>query len=403
LSKSFPGPTADWLKKGGSADPLGLGGVAGNEGKPPGIQTVFRVRRQQPEPPKALWPDPAVASVRDGDGRSFLTVRWEKGAGAAVRIYRAAADAVYQADFQQRQADAGGDAVGQWMAAQVKAGKTLPLPFAGVRTVYEKLSPKAQQDIASAAHVAVAFSAVHASPLAVAACPDTKGPDLAASASAGEPKPDSVCAYVDVLPGRVPGYYFYRLQAVDAAGNCSNLEGSAASPPVQVPDVFVPSAPVIVEAYAGTPEMRKELAELRQAQQAWEKDNSKPKPKPDWEVTGKYAGMVTLVWAVPERETEKIAGWRVYRTEDRAKAGAVDLMQLVPGEKVKWKGELLPGAWTVANDKSAGLNCSWTGVVGAGSAWYCVVAGGGEQRYSLASGVVAVGAVAPAGGKVGVS
>ncbi len=391
--------TADWLKEGGVADPFGWGGIAGNEGEAAALQTVFRVRRQEPQPPKPLWPDPPQASEHDGDGRSFFTVRWEKGAGAAVRIYRGAADAVFQADFKQRKPNETGDAVGKWMFAQVEAGKAEPLAFAGARKAYEDLSSKQKQDIASAQHVAVAFSAVHAAPLAVAACPDTKGPDLASDK--GELKPDSVCAYVDVLPGRVPGLYFYRMQAVDAAGNVSDLALSAASPPVKVPEVFVPSAPVIVEAYAGTPEMRVELAALREAQEKWEQDKSKPKPKPEWEVTEKYAGMVTLVWSVPAVEKEKIAGWNVYRTADPAKAGAVGLMELVPGKKVQWKGEWLPGAWTVAGDMAGAASCSWTGVVGPGVAWYCVVACAVGQRCSAASVVVGVGAFASAVGKVG--
>lgn len=301
--------TADWLTKDSKEDPFGQGGFPGNEGSPAGLQTVFRVRRVPPDPPAAKWPSPCLATEPDGDGRSFFTIRWKK-AGLSVRVLRASADSVFQADYAGRtQEKKGTDAIGAWLGKNWSVSDSKP-EFRNVRELYETLTDKAHQDLADTIEVARAFSAVHSAPLGDAACPDALGPNDDPAkfvADAGR------CAYVDTLPGRVPGVYFYRLQTIDAAGNVSNL--GPASPPVQVPEVFVPSAPVIIEAYAGTPTMREELAALRVAWADFESGKSKVKPKEEWEVLEKYSGMVTLAFGVSPDALGKIAAWRIWRLE----------------------------------------------------------------------------------------
>lgn len=299
----------DWLDKNGNGDPYGKGGVAGNEGQPAGLQSVFRVRRAIPDAPAVVWPSSCLASEPDGDGRSFFTVRWPK-VGLSVRILRASADSVFHADYENRgPSSMGTDPVGTYLK-QNWGGSGAKPKFSKVREIYEGLDGKLQQTIASTKELAGAFSAVHSAPLGDAACPDALGP---ADPAEFVVKPTERCAYVDTLPGRVPGVYFYRLQTIDAAGNVSAL--GPASPPVTVPEVFVPSAPVIIEAYAGTPEMKKELADLRVAEAAYAKDKSLPKPMAEWEILEKYSGMVTLVWGLPKSEDARLSGWHVHQTD----------------------------------------------------------------------------------------
>jgi len=182
--------------------------------------------------------------------------------------------------------------------------------FGKVRSLYEKLDGKLQQAMAESTQVVGAFSAVHSAPLGDAACPDALGPDAPADFVA---KPEDWCAYIDTLPGRVPGLYFYRLQTLDAAGNVSKL--GPASPPVQVPEVFVPSAPVIIEAYAGTPEMRVKLAALRQSWSDFETGKSKVKPKEELEILAEFSGKATIVWSASCLDVERIGEWRIRRVQ----------------------------------------------------------------------------------------
>jgi len=63
-------------------------------------------------------------------------------------------------------------------------------------------------------------------------------------------KPDGTTVkFRDELPGRSSNRFFYRVVAVDAAGNKS--EPSPASPPVCCPDVTPPKRPVLLEAGGG--------------------------------------------------------------------------------------------------------------------------------------------------------
>jgi hypothetical protein len=335
--------TDDWLDKDSPGDPHGLGGVPGNEGEPAALQSVFRVRRELPPAPKAVWPSPCRASETDADGRSFFSVRWQK-AGLSVRILRASADSVFQADYALRKLKAmGGDAVDVWLAANWSTGDKPG--FAGVRGTYEGLEAADKQKLASGAGVARVFSAVHSAPLGDAAWPDALGPDDPVGAKAD---PDARCAFVDTLPGRMPGLWFYRLQAIDAAGNVS--APGEASPPVEVVEVFVPSAPVIVEAYAGTPAMREELAALRVAEEDFASGKSKVKPQAEWELLEKYSGMVTLVWSVPAGEVGKIGGWSVYGHPSHLDGPVI--IGLQPADTAKKE---LPGAISYSFASNSGI------------------------------------------------
>ncbi len=103
----------------------------------------------------------------------------------------------------------------------------------------------------------------------------------------------SLRAYVDTLDGRSSNRYFYRAAYVDSAHNPSAL--SLSSPPVWLPDVVPPRAPVITKVLGGD----------RQ---------------------------ITLYWA-SNRELD-LAQYRVYRTDSEEAARDLRLMDLVYTEPV---------------------------------------------------------------------
>jgi hypothetical protein len=104
-----------------------------------------------------------------------------------------------------------------------------------------------------------------------------------------------LCAYVDRFDGRLTNRYFYRAASVDAAHNRSK-DLSLATPPVAVPKVVAPRAPVFTQAFGGD-------------------------------------GQVSLKW-ISNIEPD-LASYRVYRTDDADRARDVDLMTLVHTQPVE--------------------------------------------------------------------
>jgi hypothetical protein len=125
-------------------------------------------------------------------------------------------------------------------------------------------------------------------------------PDDAANANRrGPDNPDDFVvdpnqrAYEDTLDGRTINRYFYRAAYVDGAHNLSPL--GLSGPPIYLPDVVPPRAPVITKILGGDRE-------------------------------------ITLRWA-SNREPD-LAEYRVYRAESREAARDVRLMALVHTEPV---------------------------------------------------------------------
>lgn len=233
--------TADWCKH----DPP-LGGRPGNEGQVAGPLRGERIRRSQPAKAEALWgKGPLYASPADVDGRSYFTVRWKAGP-EAVRVYRASAEAVFRADWE----DGGKGLTGEAKAKLLKAFPTLEAPglaeaggvksFAPIALAYGELTQEEQQAVASGDAVAEVFAPVTAGVLAKGATPDVVGPD----AVPGYVADPGVGAFVDTLDGLVAGGWFYRVRAVDGAG--AETVGGGASLPVNVLDGSAPSAPTIL-------------------------------------------------------------------------------------------------------------------------------------------------------------
>lgn len=233
--------TLDWLTTGPNAN------QPGNEGEPAGPGAGWRVRRTPPAVPEAMWGDDDLTASRpDVEEASYVTVRWKDGP-VAVQVWRAVADAVWRAHW-----DAG--AVGLPAAALAKAKAAVPgavpgakdgkLPvgasFAAISLIYDGLSVQERRAIASSAGAESAFAPVTAGRLVAAMQPDVVGPDSAV----GYVPSETVRAFVDRLDGSVRGRYYYRLQAVDAAGLVSGL--GAASGAVVVPVVERPGVPVIL-------------------------------------------------------------------------------------------------------------------------------------------------------------
>lgn len=127
-----------------------------------------------------------------------------------------------------------------------------------------------------------------------------RGPDDPDTFVLGDPAnplaDTSLCIYVDTLDGRSTNRYFYRSAYVDGANNRSAL--SLSSPPVWLPKVMPPRAPVFTRILAGDPDPSK-------------------------------AGdcKITLYWA--SNREEDLVEYRVYRTADPSRSRDIRMMDLV--------------------------------------------------------------------------
>jgi len=148
---------------------------------------------------------------------------------------------------------------------------------------------------------APAFTMLTVAPLAPQdhANDNRRGPDDPDNFRIGDPTnplaSTALCAYVDRFDGRLTNRYFYRAASVDAAHNRSK-DLSLATPPVAVPKVVAPRAPVFTRVFGGD-------------------------------------GQVSLQW-ISNIEPD-IASYRVYRTDDADRARDVDLMTLVHTQPVE--------------------------------------------------------------------
>lgn len=249
------------------------GGRFGNEGSVGPRATIFRVLRNPPPAPNPPADSERVfATPADYHSQSFYTYRWRPAAHLKAHIFRALDDTIFNVDWELRQPpralrlplDASqvqffpavtveprwDSFKRQTVAAELNqlnsfgrdaAGKAQALEY------YRGLSNDAQRVLAGLTGNEQAFSQLTIQPLDPAdpANADRRGPDSADTYS-----PDvNLRAYIDALDGRSTNRYFYRSAYVDGAHNRSPL--SLSGPPVWLPNVVPPRAPVITKVLGG--------------------------------------------------------------------------------------------------------------------------------------------------------
>jgi hypothetical protein len=285
-----------------------LANRTGNESQPAAPQRIYRVWRQQPAPPPSLpKPDRAYATPADYHNRSYYTYEWKKTDSSLwVHVCRALDDSIFKIDWAIR-SQRGPIALPEhrqyfppdWSEYRC-ANTATALNNLSTLEGYRELSDDDLRALASLPGNEKAFTQITTAPL-----------------------DSSVTSLRDTLDGRGTGRYFYRTAYVDKAQNRSSL--SIASPPVYLPDVTPPKAPVITKVVGG--------------------DRA-----------------ITIEWA-SNREPD-LAEYRIYRAENREFAGDIRLMTLVHTESVAQEDPSLRAASVNWTDKPLpGLKDFWYGMV----------------------------------------
>jgi hypothetical protein len=294
----------------------------GNEGRVGPPAKIFRVLRVEPQAPSLpRMPERVTASRADQSGSSFYTFRWLPLAQTTTHIYRAFDEAVFKTDWAHRpgptidpanpeffpseSVDARWNAAKrQQVATELNQLNKLAKDAAGTALAFQRyraLSSDALRVLASLKDNEAAFTLLTVAPLDPQdhANENRRGPDDPDNFRIGDPTnplaSTALCAYVDRFDGRLTNRYFYRAASVDAAHNRSK-DLSLATPPVAVPKVVAPRAPVFTQAFGGD-------------------------------------GQVSLKW-ISNIEPD-LASYRVYRTDDADRARDVDLMTLVHTQPVE--------------------------------------------------------------------
>jgi hypothetical protein len=269
-----------------------------------------------------------LTATRAGyDGKSRFTVRWTK-PPAPMRphmkaiVFRAMDQTLFLTDWEQQRPPltlttsdpafptAWLNARKTQIANELATAQALWAPaatFAEAELHYAALSDDAVAVLANLPGNEEAFAQITIDPLSLAdpAQDDRLGPD---DDAATFPGPNAnLNAWLDTLDGRSQNRYLYKVAFIDAAQNRSPL--GLSTPPVYLPKVVPPRAPVITKVIGGE----------RQ---------------------------ITLQWAA-NRERD-LAGYRVYRTDDDSKAADVRSMDFVHSAavtEVEWIDEidLIPG------------------------------------------------------------
>lgn len=280
----------------------------GNEGHVGPPAKVYRVWRTLPPPPEdVLKGERFYASPADYHSRSFFTYRWKPQPSLQLHVFRAMDDAVFKADWSQRPPanpldesqleffPAGwNQATRQAVVAELyylNSFVGLSDGAAQAMAYYRQLSDAALRVLAGLPTSESAFVQLTIKPL---------DPNAAANQNRlGPDNPDDLIldaterAFIDTLDGCSTNRYFYRAASVDAAHNLGPL--GLASPPVYLPNVVAPRAPVITKVLGGD----------RQ---------------------------ITIQWA-SNREPD-LAEYRVYRTDNEQATRDLRLMTLVHTEPV---------------------------------------------------------------------
>ncbi len=246
------------------------GDRTGNESFTGPAAGIFRVRRASPEAPEPPADSERVfATAADYNSKSYYTYRWRARQYLKTHVYRALDDALFKADWARRAtAHAALDgtelelfpseateprwdlAKRQQVAAELNQLDAIAHDPAGTllaAAAYRALSNDGLRVLASLPGTERAFEQLTSGPLDPddVANADRRGPDSAA----GYAPDGALRAYGDVLDGRSTNRYFYRSAYVDSANNRSAY--SRSSPPVWLPNVVPPRAPVITKVLGG--------------------------------------------------------------------------------------------------------------------------------------------------------
>ena len=291
-------------------------GRKGNESYFSGPATVFRVLRDQPPAPTYVWSvTKLIATKADYKGKSRFTVRWNKPATGPyfAHVLRAMDNSLFLAHWNLTAPisipTSGAPPAIPAFLASFAAHKTNN-EYAAASALYDKLDDVSLWWLAALPELADAYTQVTINLLDLSdpANQDRLGPDDDPSTFAG-PKP-GVCAYVDTLDGKSTSRYFYSVMLLDGAQNRGAM--GAPTPPVYLPKVVPPRAPVITKVLGGD----------RQ---------------------------ITIQWAA-NREPD-LAVYRVYRADSAEAARDLRLMTLVgteiapPGDPSSRPAEVI---WTDA-------------------------------------------------------
>lgn len=236
--------------------PAPTGGRFGNEGPVGGPAAIYRVLQTPPDPPELPeYPDKLLATPADYDSLSFFTVRWKPVQHLETHILRALDDSLFQTDQEHRPRPAldpskSADAAffpKAWGKDRRDAVATELNKLNQADADYEKLSDDAMRVLAGLLDNDDAFTQITLQPLAPddPAVQDRRGPDDPENYQADS----AVRGHLDALPGRTSNRYLYRIVAVDGAHNRS--APSLSTPPVYLPKVAPPRAPVITDVRGG--------------------------------------------------------------------------------------------------------------------------------------------------------
>jgi hypothetical protein len=249
----------------------------GNEGHVGPVAKIYRVWRTPPPPPGDIFTgDRLYASPADYHNRSFFTYRWQPQPLLNLHVFRAMDDAVFKADWSRRhlkeqllesQLDrfpAGwNQATRQSVADELnQLNKLVPVEArtAEAMAYYRQLSDAALRVLAGLPTSESAFVQQTIKPL--------KPNDVANTNRLGPDNPDELAldmnqrAFIDTLDGRSTNRYFYRAAFVDDAHNLGPL--GLSSPPVYLPNVVPPRAPVITKVLGGDREITIKWASNRE-------------------------------------------------------------------------------------------------------------------------------------------
>lgn len=312
----------------------------GNEGPVGSPAKIFRVLREKPDPPVPPPDSERVfATPADYYAKSFYTYRWRPRENLKTHVFRALDESLFKVDWLQRHQP-------QSPRSPLTASQLQFFPDVAIESrwdqlkreqvanelnqldnfsddnegkaeaiaYYRGLSNDALRILAGLVGNDVAFSQITIQPLD----PDEPnnanrlGPDNPSNF----PVDPTLRAYVDTLDGRSTNRYFYRAAYVDGANNRSEL--SLSSPPVWLPNVVPPRAPVVTKVLGGD----------RQ---------------------------IALRWA-SNRELD-LAEYRIYRADNKQATRDLRLMTLVHIEPVQisptarpaevvWVDESMPGLIT---------------------------------------------------------
>lgn len=259
-----------------------FGNRAGNESRLGVPAKIFRVQREAPPTPVPSADSERVfATPADYHGHSYYTYRWRPLPHLRAHVLRAMDNSVFAVDRKHRPRPAltsetpeifPGQAVEpRWdkakrgqVAAELNALNGFandPAGNAAAASAYRALSNDAMRVLAGLPGNEAAFVQVTVQPLDPGDPSNANrvGPDNPANFAID---PTLRC-YVDTLDGRGTNRYFYRVAYIDGAQNRSAV--SLSGPPVWLPNVVPPRAPVLTKARGGERQIDLTWASNREA------------------------------------------------------------------------------------------------------------------------------------------